>query len=97
MNAQQRAQLIATLRGEAPGDSTASQAGLTLRTLVLAEMQADAAEAVKAATPSAADDALMARLRAHGAFTPRRFKRRWPTLRWPTRSRNCRSRAPAWP
>lgn len=79
MNADQEGRLIAALRGDQPDDSPAGQAGLRLRALVLSEMQADAA------TATAADDALIARLRTHGAFvTPRSVKPRWrwPTLRW---------------
>lgn len=85
MNAEQEARLIAALRGIQPDDSPtspasqAAQAGLRLRALVLSEMQADAEGAAKA------DDVLIARLRAQGAFTHRAVSQprwRWPTVRW---------------
>lgn len=78
MNADQQAQLIAALRGGVPDDNPAGRAGLRLRAMVLSELHAEAAEA------TAADDALTARLRAHGVFTGRSAKPgwRWPTVRW---------------
>lgn len=77
MNAEQEACLIAALRGVAEPSAAAEPAALAgqrLRGLMLAEIEADTAT-----TGAAADAALLARLRAHGAFKqPGRL--RWP--RW---------------
>lgn len=69
--------LMAALRGDPPADDTpdpAHRAGMQLRRLMLEELHANA----PASTTAAADDALMARLRAAGAFRPP--QRRWPTF-----------------